>query len=156
MGASIREISQSTTQAAGVAARAVDVTKATSEVMATLGDSSSEIGNVVKVITAIAEQTNLLALNATIEAADAGKGFAVVASEVKDLAQETARATDDISQRVTAIQTAPPGNSPTCRPTCARSSTASTSQTPNPRPTRKDRDDANPLHRRAGIASPAP
>jgi methyl-accepting chemotaxis protein len=72
-----------------------------------LGASSAEIGNVIKVITSIAEQTNLLALNATIEAARAGelgKGFAVVASEVKDLAQETARATEDISKRVEAIQ----------------------------------------------------
>ncbi len=108
MGASIREISQSATQAAGVASRAVDVTAATTSVMAKLGESSAEIGNVIKVITSIAEQTNLLALNATIEAARAGemgKGFAVVASEVKDLAQETARATDDIGQRVAAIQT---------------------------------------------------
>jgi methyl-accepting chemotaxis protein len=75
--------------------------------MGKLGESSAEIGNVIKVITSIAEQTNLLALNATIEAAragDAGKGFAVVASEVKDLAQETARATEDISHRVEAIQ----------------------------------------------------
>jgi methyl-accepting chemotaxis protein len=73
-----------------------------------LGESSTEIGNVVKVITQIAEQTNLLALNATIEAAragDAGKGFAVVANEVKDLAQGTARATKDIAQRVETIQT---------------------------------------------------
>jgi methyl-accepting chemotaxis protein len=72
-----------------------------------LGDSSAEIGNVIKVITSIAEQTNLLALNATIEAARAGemgKGFAVVASEGKDLAQETARVTEDISRRVEAIQ----------------------------------------------------
>jgi len=75
--------------------------------MGKLGESSAEIGNVIKTITAIAEQTNLLALNATIEAARAGelgKGFAVVASEVKDLAQETARATEDISKRVEAIQ----------------------------------------------------
>ncbi|MEV4342936.1 methyl-accepting chemotaxis protein [Actinoplanes sp. NPDC049596] len=108
MGASIREISQSATQAAQVATEAVDITAATSTVMARLGDSSAEIGAVVKAITAIAEQTNLLALNATIEAAragESGKGFAVVASEVKDLAQETAKATDDISRRVAAIQT---------------------------------------------------
>jgi methyl-accepting chemotaxis protein len=75
--------------------------------MARLGESSTEIGNVVRVITSIAEQTNLLALNATIEAAragDAGKGFAVVAGEVKDLAQGTAKATDDIVKRVDAIQ----------------------------------------------------
>jgi methyl-accepting chemotaxis protein len=107
MGASIREISHSATQAAGVAARAVEVTASTTTVMAKLGESSTEIGNVIKVITSIAEQTNLLALNATIEAARAGemgKGFAVVASEVKDLAQETARATEDIGQRVAAIQ----------------------------------------------------
>ncbi|WP_203784020.1 methyl-accepting chemotaxis protein [Paractinoplanes rishiriensis] len=107
MGASIREISQSATQAAAVASRAVEVTAATTGVIAKLSDSSAEIGNVVKVITAIAEQTNLLALNATIEAArasEAGKGFAVVASEVKDLAQETAKATEDIGRRVAAIQ----------------------------------------------------
>ena len=75
--------------------------------MAKLGESSPEIGNVVKVITSIAEQTNLLALNATIEAAragEAGKGFAVVANEVKELAQETAKATEDIARRVQAIQ----------------------------------------------------
>ena len=81
--------------------------ESTNHTVAKLGESSAEIGNVVKVITSIAEQTNLLALNATIEAAragEAGKGFAVVASEVKDLAQETARATEDISRRVEAIQ----------------------------------------------------
>jgi len=107
MGASIREISQNATEAARVAEEAVTVTAATSATMGKLGESSAEIGNVIKVITSIAEQTNLLALNATIEAAragDAGKGFAVVASEVKDLAQETARATEDISRRVQAIQ----------------------------------------------------
>ncbi|MBM2616047.1 methyl-accepting chemotaxis protein [Actinoplanes sp. LDG1-06] len=107
MGASIREISQNATEAARVAAEAVTVTATTSATMGKLGESSAEIGNVIKTITSIAEQTNLLALNATIEAAragDAGKGFAVVASEVKDLAQETARATEDISARVEAIQ----------------------------------------------------
>jgi len=107
MGASIREISQNAAEAARVAAEAVSVTAATSATMGKLGESSAEIGNVIKTITAIAEQTNLLALNATIEAARAGelgKGFAVVASEVKDLAQETARATEDISKRVEAIQ----------------------------------------------------
>ncbi|WP_243755159.1 methyl-accepting chemotaxis protein [Paractinoplanes brasiliensis] len=107
MGASIREISQNANDAAQVASEAVTVVETTNETVQKLGDSSTEIGNVVKVITAIAEQTNLLALNATIEAARAGemgKGFAVVASEVKDLAQETARATGDISNRVAAIQ----------------------------------------------------
>jgi methyl-accepting chemotaxis protein len=107
MGASIREISQNASEAARVASEAVAVTAATSATMNKLGESSAEIGNVIKVITSIAEQTNLLALNATIEAAragEAGKGFAVVASEVKDLAQETARATQDISGRVEAIQ----------------------------------------------------
>jgi methyl-accepting chemotaxis protein len=107
MGASIREISQNAAEAARVASEAVDITTATSVTMNKLGESSTEIGNVVKVITMIAEQTNLLALNATIEAAragDAGKGFAVVASEVKDLAQETARATEDISRRIETIQ----------------------------------------------------
>jgi methyl-accepting chemotaxis protein len=107
MGASIREISQNAAQAAQVASEAVGLAAATTSTMSKLGESSAEIGNVIKVITAIAEQTNLLALNATIEAAragDAGKGFAVVASEVKDLAQETARATEDISRRVEAIQ----------------------------------------------------
>jgi methyl-accepting chemotaxis protein len=107
MGASIREISENASEAARVASEAVTVTAATSATMNKLGDSSAEIGNVIKVITSIAEQTNLLALNATIEAAragEAGKGYAVVASEVKDLAQETARATQDISGRVEAIQ----------------------------------------------------
>ncbi|MET0423936.1 MAG: methyl-accepting chemotaxis protein [Actinoplanes sp.] len=107
MGASIREISQNASEAAHVAGEAVGLAARTSSTMNQLGASSSEIGNVIKTITAIAEQTNLLALNATIEAAragESGKGFAVVASEVKDLAQETARATEDISQRVQAIQ----------------------------------------------------
>ncbi|GET40450.1 methyl-accepting chemotaxis protein [Microseira wollei] len=79
----------------------------TNETIAKLGVSSREIGNIVKVITSIAQQTNLLALNATIEAAragEAGKGFAVVANEVKELAKQTATATEDISKKVEAIQ----------------------------------------------------
>ncbi|GAB1641349.1 hypothetical protein KRMM14A1259_17720 [Krasilnikovia sp. MM14-A1259] len=108
MTASIREIAGSATDAAGIAHDAVAVAQAANTTMDKLGTSSAEIGDIVKVITSIAEQTNLLALNATIEAAragEAGKGFAVVASEVKDLAQETAKATDEISNRINVIQT---------------------------------------------------
>jgi methyl-accepting chemotaxis protein len=107
MGASIREIAGNATQAAKIAQQAVTVAETTSATMSKLGESSSEIGKVIKVITSIAEQTNLLALNATIEAAragEAGKGFAVVANEVKELAKETAKATEDIGQKIEAIQ----------------------------------------------------
>jgi len=107
MSASIHEIAASAHEAAGVAAQAVEAAGATNETVRQLGDSSAEIGEVIKVITAIAEQTNLLALNATIEAAragDAGKGFAVVANEVKELAKETAAATEEIGQKIVAIQ----------------------------------------------------
>ncbi len=107
MGSSIGEIARNANEAARVATGAVQSVEATTGTMNKLGDSSREIGDVVRLITSIAEQTNLLALNATIEAAragDAGKGFAVVADEVKQLAQETARATEDISKRVETIQ----------------------------------------------------
>jgi methyl-accepting chemotaxis protein len=105
--ASIREIAQNAAQAAEVAASGVTIAGAATVTVAQLGKSSAEIGDIVKVITSIAEQTNLLALNATIEAAragESGKGFAVVASEVKELAQETAKATEDIAGRVRTIQ----------------------------------------------------
>jgi methyl-accepting chemotaxis protein len=107
MDASIREIAQNAAEAVRVAGSAVDLAENANGTVTKLGTSSAEIGDVIKVITSIAEQTNLLALNATIEAAragEAGKGFAVVASEVKELAQETARATEDISRRVEMIQ----------------------------------------------------
>ncbi|MCX5747137.1 MAG: methyl-accepting chemotaxis protein [Proteobacteria bacterium] len=107
MAASIREISGSANEAARVANTAVRVAERTNGTVSKLSISSGEIGKVIKVITTIAQQTNLLALNATIEAAragEAGKGFAVVANEVKELAKETARATDEIGIKIDAIQ----------------------------------------------------
>jgi methyl-accepting chemotaxis protein len=107
MSASIKEISKSTTEAAVVAKSAVSTAETTNESVHKLAKSSAEIGNVIKVITTIAHQTNLLALNATIEASragEAGKGFAVVANEVKELAKQTAIATEEISRKIEAIQ----------------------------------------------------
>jgi methyl-accepting chemotaxis protein len=105
--ASIHEIAKNAQDAATTARKAVELASATSGTMSALGRSSQEIGAVIKVITSIAEQTNLLALNATIEAAragEAGKGFAVVASEVKELARDTAKATEEIGSRIESMQ----------------------------------------------------
>jgi len=107
MGLSIKEIARNAHESAKVATGAVRVAEETNQIVSKLGDSSTEIGQVIKVITSIAQQTNLLALNATIEAAragEAGKGFAVVANEVKELAKQTAKATEDISRKIEAIQ----------------------------------------------------
>ena len=108
MTASIQEISKNTNQAARIATVAAGEADVTTAAVSKLGASSLEIGKVVEVINTIAQQTNLLALNAAIEAAragEAGKGFAVVANEVKELANETATATKDISLKIEAIQT---------------------------------------------------
>jgi methyl-accepting chemotaxis protein len=107
MSASIREIAKSASESARVASQAVRVAETTTSTVGKLGDSAVEIGKIIKVITSIAQQTNLLALNATIEAAragESGKGFAVVANEVKELAKETAKATEDIGRSIESIQ----------------------------------------------------
>src|SRR6476620_2869552 len=107
MASSVSEISRQVQDSHKISREAVSQVEQTNARIADLAQSASRIGEVVKMISAVAEQTNLLALNATIEAAragEAGRGFAVVASEVKELAQETAKATEDIARRVEAIQ----------------------------------------------------
>lgn len=107
MAASIKEISKSSSEASDISKNALTKAQEANTTISDLGSASEEIGNVIKVISSIAQQTNLLALNATIEAAragDAGKGFAVVANEVKELAKQTAKATDDITVRINNIQ----------------------------------------------------
>jgi methyl-accepting chemotaxis protein len=107
LSASVKEISRNAQNAAKVGNQAVQVAQKANDTISHLGTSSQEIGKVIKSITSIAQKTNLLALNAAIEAAragEAGKGFAVVANEVKELARQTAAATEDISQKIEAIQ----------------------------------------------------
>ena len=107
MSVSIRDVARQSHEAAQVATQGVKMAESTNATVSKLGESSTDVGNVIKVITSIAEQTNLLALNATIEAARAGevgKGFAVVANEVKELAKETAKATEEIGQKIQVIQ----------------------------------------------------
>ncbi len=109
MSASISEIARRVQEASAIATEAVGNAKLTHEQMQELVEASEKIGHVVSLISEIAGQTNLLALNATIEAAragDAGKGFAVVASEVKNLASQTAKATEEIQQKISGIQNA--------------------------------------------------
>ena len=107
MSSSIKEIARSSSEAAGISKEAMQKAIETNATINQLSESSKEIGNVIKVISSIAQQTNLLALNATIEAAragDAGKGFAVVANEVKELAKQTAKATEEITSKIGSIQ----------------------------------------------------
>ena len=108
MSLSLHEVSKNTSQSAQIAGKASTTAVKTSESIHELGHSAQEIGKVVETIANIAAQTNLLALNATIEAAsagEAGKGFAVVANEVKELAKETAKATDEIRLQIEDMQT---------------------------------------------------
>ncbi len=107
MLASIKEISRNANEASSMSNTTRGQAESTNKTISKLGESSTQIGEVIKVISSIAQQTNLLALNATIEAAragDAGRGFAVVANEVKELAKQTATATDDITRKIGAIQ----------------------------------------------------
>ncbi|WP_315732645.1 MULTISPECIES: HAMP domain-containing methyl-accepting chemotaxis protein [unclassified Bradyrhizobium] len=109
LAASIREISSQVQRSVAVSNRATQETQRTSELVNGLSSAAEKIGNIIQLIQAIASQTNLLALNATIEAAragDAGKGFAIVASEVKNLASQTAQATEQIASQIATIQDA--------------------------------------------------
>lgn len=108
MTTAIKEITKTTNESSSVSSDAMSMAQDTNTIISKLGDSSMDIGNVIKVISSIAQQTNLLALNATFEAAragEAGKGFAVVASEVKELAKQTAKATEEITAKIENIQT---------------------------------------------------
>ncbi|NBQ54530.1 MAG: chemotaxis protein, partial [Proteobacteria bacterium] len=107
MNAAIKEIARNASEASAMSNTTLKQAHRTNDTILQLGQSSQEIGNVIKVISSIAQQTNLLALNATIEAAragEAGRGFAVVANEVKELAKQTARATEEITGKINAIQ----------------------------------------------------
>ncbi|MBT7609226.1 MAG: chemotaxis protein [Bacteriovoracaceae bacterium] len=107
MSTAIKEITKTTNESSNISNEAMTMAQNTNTIISKLGESSMDIGNVIKVISSIAQQTNLLALNATIEAAragEAGKGFAVVANEVKELAKQTAKATEEITSKIENIQ----------------------------------------------------